>query len=179
APQAHGVLRPLPDAQRGRARPAAHLVGEHLVERHVHLGRARALADQLPVVLEPALPELLGARQQLPGVRFVGAVAHARSRGRPSVTARRTATATEAASKPISSASGRSCSWMRWASSASEAAAGAPSSARTMSVSASGGSRKKSPLTSTFCRRPSSTTRSTTTSLPPGVLYSPWDAMPR
>src|SRR5690606_20274688 len=51
--------------------------------------------------------------------------------------------------------------------------AGRPSSAVFIASSALSGSRKKSPLTWTPARRPSSTARSTTTSLPPGTLYSP------
>ena len=51
--------------------------------------------------------------------------------------------------------------------------AGAPSRDAVIRVSASSGSRKKSPDTLTRVRRSSSTSVSTTTSLPPGTLYSP------
>src|SRR3546814_7948017 len=59
------------------------------------------------------------------------------------------------------------------ASAASPVSAGRPSSAASMASSALAGSRKKSPLTCTAVIRPSTMDRSTTTSLPPGTLYSP------
>src|SRR5690606_4232888 len=64
----------------------------------------------------------------------------------------------------------------RWTAAAmwgSSASAGKPVKALLMSSSASGGSRKKSPLRRTALSAPLSTSRSTTTSLPPGTLYSP------
>ena len=50
---------------------------------------------------------------------------------------------------------------------------GSPLTAASMSSSASSGSRKKSPARWKSAMRPSRSSRSTTTSFPPGTLYSP------
>src|SRR5690348_8722517 len=142
---------PLPDAQGRRTMPGAHLVHQHVVQCHVQAGRLRRGVDQLPVVVTPF------------------AAHHAAS---PS-TARRTAIAIACAERPYIITSSASPCWMAVARAASSAFCGRPSSARLIACSALSGSRKKSPLTCTPASRPSRTSRSTTTSLPPGILYSP------
>src|SRR6476661_3952976 len=85
----------------------------------------------------------------------------------------RTATATAPAEKPKSTASAGRAASTAAAISAAVELSGSPSRAELMSSSASSGSRKKSPLRDTPVKAPSTTSRSTTTSLPPGTLYSP------
>src|SRR6478735_490943 len=87
--------------------------------------------------------------------------------------ARRTVTATASAEKPNSTAPAGRAAVTAAARSAAGVVSGSPVSARLMSSRASSGSRKKSPLTETSASAPSTTARSTTTSLPPGTLYSP------
>ena len=88
--------------------------------------------------------------------------------------ARRTVTATASAEKPNSTAPSGSAAVTASAMSAALVSTGSPVSARLISGSASSGSRKKSPLSETWASTPSTTSKSTTTSLPPGTLYSPW-----
>ena len=87
--------------------------------------------------------------------------------------ARRTAMATASGLKPNSMASDGRAARMAVASCAVSAVVGRPSSACRMLSSALSGSRKKSPDTCTWVSLPSCSCRSTTTSLPPGTLYSP------
>src|SRR6476620_5384270 len=88
-------------------------------------------------------------------------------------TARRTAMATASAENPNSTvSSGREASTAAAISAAVELS-GSPFKAALLARRASSGSRKKSPLRETSVKAPSSTSRSTTTSLPPGTLYSP------
>src|SRR5690606_34698625 len=85
----------------------------------------------------------------------------------------RTALVTAAGLHPYHETSGPRVTWIAAAISASLASAGRPHTARSIASSAVSGSRKKSPLTWTFAMWPSASSRSTTTSLPPGTLYSP------
>ncbi len=87
--------------------------------------------------------------------------------------ARRTAIATASALKPTITTSSASAAPTTRASSATPASAGRPTRAASIVSSAVSGSRKKSPLTATLASRPSATSTSTATSLPPGTLYSP------
>src|SRR5690606_19884842 len=143
---------PFPDPQGGGATAGGHLGGQDLVQRHVQGGRLRAVVDELPVMPAPGLD------------------AHARS---PASMARRTASATPSAVMPYMWTSGDSLRSIAAVMAAASLSAGRPSSAALISPRAESGSRKKSPLTRTPCRRPPLTPRSTTTSLPPGILYSP------
>jgi len=87
--------------------------------------------------------------------------------------ARRTAIATASGVKPtiVTSAPSTLCTMpVSWAT---VAPCGMPSRAALIASRASSGSRKKSPLTAARAIRPSATSTSTATSLPPGTLYSP------
>src|SRR5690606_18310709 len=147
----HRGSGPLPHAQRRRAPTRGHLVHHDLVERHVQGRGLRALVNQFPVMVQPV------------------AAAHAA----PPSMARRTAIATASGSNPYIETPGPRVTWIAAAISASLASAGRPHTARSIASSAVSGSRKKSPLTWTCAMWPSASSRSTTTSLPPGTLYSP------
>src|SRR6185312_4334224 len=148
----HRGGRPFPQAHRGLATARADRVKQSLVQRHVQQRRLRCRVDQLPVVVAPVT------------------AAHA---GAPSCRARRSATTMAALEMPyIVVPAGRAAS-MAVPSVASSMAMGWPSSTALIAGSAASGSRKKSPLSRTPAKRPSRKARSTTTSLPPGILYSP------
>src|SRR5690606_18427047 len=151
----HRRTRPFPDAQGGRAVAATDLVHQHVVQCHVQGGGLRRRVDQLPVVVAPV------------------AATHAPASGSHASSARRTATATPSGVMPYKVDPGASASRTTVASRPSVASAGSPSSAALMVASTESGCRKKSPLTWTLANRPASMSRSTTTSLPPGTLYSP------
>src|SRR5690606_25238661 len=82
---------------------------------------------------------------------------------------RRTATATPSGVMPNRPTPGPSAMRTAAATIASPESTGRPRSAALIESSALSGSRKKSPLTWTSAMRPSSTDRSTTTSLPPDL----------
>ena len=149
-PDDHRGLHPLPEPQGRAAPPRRQLLGEHLVERGVQRRGQRPGVDQLERVVAPAgrVPERPPHRDRHgvgvePDHRDRLVLAGERRRSRP-----------RRAGSP-----------------------GCPAAARrgptTAPARASSGSRKKSPLTLTPVSSPSTTSRSTATSLPPGTLYSP------
>ena len=95
------------------------------------------------------------------------------SHDRAAPRARRTAMPTASGVTPMSVSPSWRAPATRAARSLALDEARAPSRDAVIRVSASSGSRKKSPDTLTRARRSSSTSVSTTTSLPPGTLYSP------
>src|SRR3954454_6849017 len=86
---------------------------------------------------------------------------------------RRIAVATPSGVKPSSTASGGRAARMADAMRVESASIGRPFTAPLIASSAESGSRKKSPASRKFAIAPSTSSRSTTTSLPPGTLYSP------
>src|SRR5690348_4001489 len=142
--------RPFPDPERRRPAARGNFVGQDLVDRHVQGGRLRRTMDQAPLVV----------------ITF-GAAHGLASR------ARWTATAIDSGETPYMPTCGPSVARTAAASSSPLEVAGKPSSAMSIRVNAVSGSRKKSPLIRTPDNLPSRTARSATTSLPPGILYSP------
>ena len=88
------------------------------------------------------------------------------------------ATATPSGEKPSSSAPAGNASFTAAAICGGSLSSGNPFTARLIASRALSGSRKKSPASWKFAITPSMTSRSTTTSLPPGTLYSPCIALP-
>src|SRR4051795_4428090 len=86
---------------------------------------------------------------------------------------RRIAVATPSGVKPSSTASAGRADRTAAAMRVESASIGRPFTAPLIASSAESGSRKKSPASRKFAIAPSTSSRSTTTSLPPGTLYSP------
>src|SRR3954471_8770696 len=86
---------------------------------------------------------------------------------------RRIAVATPSGVKPSSTASGGRADRTAAAMRVESASIGRPFTAPLIASRGESGSRKKSPASRKFAITPSASSRSTTTSLPPGTLYSP------
>src|SRR5690606_23026061 len=169
APDDHGGRRPVPEPDVRTAPPGGHLVQQYLVHGVLVPGLQGRAGQEGPVDAAKAPGPVLAGR--LIDIAPCLGIGHDRSS--PPSSARRTAIAMPSGDVPSSVVSGWRSIRMRSAKLSSSKSASTPSRALFMTACSSSGYTKKSPEMTTFRRRPSMTSKSTTTSLPPTVLYSP------